>query len=269
MTDTHKTETTSQPRRTLRQRLRLLYSSPEQPEKSIRFSFFAFDLLAVLYFAVTTIVDVNDRFAWIDIAIGIVYLADFLGRIAIAPSKRRALLSFATLTDIVVLLSLFASAFIADLAFLRILRTLRILRSYHLIDELAREWPHLKRHEELIQSAVNLASFIFIVTSIVYLIEKGHNDQISNWLDALYFTVATLTTTGFGDIVVTDTTGRLITVFIMVLGVALFLRLIQTIFRPTKMYYLCPTCGLERHDPDAVHCKHCGGQVRIKTEGER
>ena len=31
---------------------------------------------------------------------------------------------------------------------------------------------------------------------------------IGNYLDALYFTVATLTTTGFGDITLTGTTGR-------------------------------------------------------------
>ena len=31
--------------------------------------------------------------------------------------------------------------------------------------------------------------------------------------------------------------------------------------------YECPECGLSRHDPDAVHCKHCGAVVNIPTEG--
>jgi voltage-gated potassium channel len=53
----------------------------------------------------------------------------------------------------------------------------------------------------------------------------------------------------------------------MVFGVALFLRLIQTIFRPTRVIYDCPDCGLHRHDADAVHCKHCGRVINISTEG--
>jgi len=56
-------------------------------------------------------------------------------------------------------------------------------------------------------------------------------------------------------------------VVIMVVGVALFLRLAQTVFRPQKTRYTCPDCGLTRHDADAVHCKHCGRTIKIETEG--
>jgi len=61
--------------------------------------------------------------------------------------------------------------------------------------------------------------------------------------------------------------GRLLAVFMMVVGVALFLRLAQTIFRPRKLSYTCPDCGLNRHEPDAIHCKHCGHALKIETEG--
>jgi voltage-gated potassium channel len=39
------------------------------------------------------------------------------------------------------------------------------------------------------------------------------------------------------------------------------------LFRPTKVRYECPKCGLSLHDADAVHCKHCGEVVHIDTEG--
>jgi voltage-gated potassium channel len=58
-----------------------------------------------------------------------------------------------------------------------------------------------------------------------------------------------------------------LTIVIMVVGVALFLRLAQTLFRPNKVAHTCPECGLTRHDPDAVHCKHCGTVIKIETEG--
>ena len=71
----------------------------------------------------------------------------------------------------------------------------------------------------------------------------------------------------FGDVTLVGTVGRLLSVVIMVLGVALFLRLIQTIFRPTRVAHECPDCGLNRHEADAVHCRHCGRVLHIATEG--
>ena len=63
------------------------------------------------------------------------------------------------------------------------------------------------------------------------------------------------------------TIGRLLAVVVMIFGVTLFLRLAQVLFRPNKVRYPCDECGLVLHDPDAVHCKHCGAPVRIPTEG--
>ena len=40
-----------------------------------------------------------------------------------------------------------------------------------------------------------------------------------------------------------------------------------TIFTPSKVHHPCPNCGLTRHDPDAVHCKHCGETLKIETKG--
>ena len=85
--------------------------------------------------------------------------------------------------------------------------------------------------------------------------------------DALYFTVATLTTTGFGDITMSGPAGKLFSVFVMVVGVALFVQLARAIFQPQKVRYKCKECGLLRHDLDAVHCKHCGTRLKIETPG--
>ena len=34
-----------------------------------------------------------------------------------------------------------------------------------------------------------------------------------------------------------------------------------------KVEQECESCGLTRHDPDAVHCKHCAATMHIKTGG--
>ena len=114
---------------------------------------------------------------------------------------------------------------------------------------------------------MNLGVFVFFVTALVFVLQFGDNPGIRDFVAALYFTVSALTTTGFGDIVLTGTLGQLLAVMIMIVGVALFLRLAQAIFRPQKVAYTCPSCGLSRHETDAIHCKHCGEPLKIETEG--
>ena len=77
------------------------------------------------------------------------------------------------------------------------------------------------------------------------------------------FTVSALTTTGFGDITLPGTIGRLISVVIMIFGVTLFFSLARAVLRPARVHFRCPKCGLLRHDPDAVHCKACGRFVNF------
>jgi voltage-gated potassium channel len=104
------------------------------------------------------------------------------------------------------------------------------------------------------------------MTAIVYQTQHATNPGIRHYADALYFTVTALTTTGFGDITLPGTGGRLLTVVIMIVGVTLFLGLLRAVLRPHKVRFACPHCGLMRHEPDAVHCKACGQLLNIPNE---
>jgi voltage-gated potassium channel len=70
------------------------------------------------------------------------------------------------------------------------------------------------------------------MTGFVYETQHLTNPAISNYVDALYFTVTALTTTGFGDITLPGTTSRLISIVIMIFGVTLFLGLARAVLRP-------------------------------------
>jgi voltage-gated potassium channel len=173
-----------------------------------------------------------------------------------------------TWTDLIVIVTLILPTLFDSLLFLRVLRALRVLRSYRVLADLRKESSFFKRHEDVIQSIVNLMVFVFVMTALVYVFQVNDNPKITNYVDALYFTMSALTTTGFGDITLEGTSGRLLSIIILLVGVGLFLRLVQTIFRPPHVTYECPDCGLKRHDTDAVHCKHCGRTLHITTEGE-
>ncbi len=58
-----------------------------------------------------------------------------------------------------------------------------------------------------------------------------------------------------------------INLFVMVVGVALFLQLARAIFQPAKVRHTCPDFGRTRHDIDAVRCRHCGRALKIHTVG--
>ncbi|MEQ8355637.1 MAG: ion channel [Kiloniellaceae bacterium] len=252
----------------LKQTVRLLYTGSSQRATNFRYGLIAFDLLTIAFFIVTAPDHPKPYILVADFIIGLIILADFLARLWIAPSKLRMLRQLYTLADILVILTLLLAPFIpANLSFLRVLRALRLLHSYHVLRDLRAETAFFRRNEDVIVSCVNLGVFIFLTTALVFVLQFGRNPGIVTYVDALYFTVATLTTTGFGDITMEGDVGRLLAVFIMVVGVALFLRLAQTIFQPRKIRHTCPDCGLTRHDPDAVHCKHCGNTIKIETEG--
>lgn len=248
--------------------MELLYTGRSRNAALFRYALIAFDIFTIGFFITTIPMEPTVTIFICDSVIGLLILCDFLARLWIAPDKIRMLRQIYTAADIFVILSLLLAPLVGqDLVFLRVLRALRLLHSYHVLRDLRRDTPFFRQNEDVILGAVNLGVFVFFVTALVFVLQFGDNPGIQNFVAALYFTVSALTTTGFGDIVLTGTMGQLLAVVIMVVGVALFLRLAQAIFRPQKVAYDCPSCGLKRHDPDAIHCKHCGEPLKIETEG--
>ena len=249
------------------ERLRYWYESDSRPAHRFRYGLLAFDILTVVFVVASSFA----RDIWwveaLDVVFGLLILADFAARLLISRHRLRDLLHPATWADVVAILS-----FLAPLAgeaggFLRVLRTLRLLQTYQLLSRLRADSPWFRRNEELALAVVHLVVFLFVMTGLVYETQHWTNPQIGNYVDALYFTVTALTTTGFGDITLQGTTGRLISVVIMIFGVTLFLRLLRSLLQSQKVRFPCPDCGLQRHDADAVHCKACGRVLNIPDEG--
>jgi len=251
----------------LYQRIDSLYHGSSRQANRFRIGLLAFDIITVLYFIAASFFHHVDDLHIVEEAIGIIYLAEMMARLTVSKHRLRELFHPVGLADLVVIVSLLTPSLVENFVFLRVIRALRLLRSYHILKSLRQQSRFVRLHEDIIFSIVNLLVFIFIVTAIVYVMQIGRNPAIHNYVDALYFTVAALTTTGFGDITLVGTGGHMLAVLIMIFGISLFVRLIQTVFRPEKVRYECPVCGLTRHDNDAIHCKHCGGVLHIKTEG--
>ena len=95
-----------------------------------------------------------------------------------------------------------------------------------------------------------LLTFVFVATGFVYASFARTHPGIDGYVDALYFTVATLTTTGFGDIILPGAWGKLISIVIMITGITLFVRLAQTAVPAAqgalRLPHLRPACATTR-----------------------
>ncbi len=74
-----------------------------------------------------------------------------------------------------------------------------------------------------------LFSVVFVFGTSAYLLEHGHNPSFKEISDGLWWAFVTLTTVGYGDIVPITSAGRIVGVFTMIFGIAVYSLMIANI----------------------------------------
>lgn len=74
------------------------------------------------------------------------------------------------------------------------------------------------------RALLTLVAFMVGIGTVVYRFVES-----LSWTDALYFSVATITTVGYGDIYPHTTAGKLFTVFYILVGLGLLLGMVTTL----------------------------------------
>ncbi len=249
----------------LRRRLRSLYFGSHPGAIRFQIGMALLDIAIIGFFIASPHIGRGNVFLFIDYSIALLIAFELAARALIAPNLRYWLSRGMTWVDIVILATLLFPNLLSSFAFLRFLRVWALGQSKLLKLLLLR--AGYGRVEEVVQACVNLLTFLFLVTGFVYTTFYGREPKIGNFIDALYFTVATVTTTGFGDVTLPGTLGKITSIVTMIFGISLFVRLAQAVVRPYKVFHSCPQCALQRHDADAVHCKACGHVLNIPDEG--
>lgn len=153
---------------------------------------------------------------------GVVLLAESAARALAARRPRRYLLSWTALADLLVIATLVVPVFLDQLAFLRLLRAVRLLHSRIVLRRLGRLFPRLRHRRSSVQAAVDLVAFV--TSALVHVRQHPVNPRIATMADAVPFTVAAFTTSGFGDVVPVGTAGRVLAVAITIVGISLLIR---------------------------------------------
>ncbi len=249
----------------LRARLHELYHGETREAVRFRYRVIILDLLLIAFFMAAPFLREFPAFLIVDYAVAFVLALDIGARILATKSLKASLMRPILWVDVVVLLTLLFPLWLFNFAFLRVMRLWSLFHSDFFWETVGRRYDDT-RWEDSAKSLATLVTFIFVVTGFVYASFAREHPGITGYVDALYFTVTALTTTGFGDITLPGTWGKLLTIFIMLSGITLFVRFAQTLIRPYKVRFDCPSCGLMRHDPDAVHCKACGIILNIPND---
>jgi len=204
----------------------------------------------------------------LQIFLGIYFIFELFMRFFIHKFSKKYMFKLINVIDLIIIIAIFERLYYIDNTFIHFLTSLKILRSYRILHQLSKISTKIASQKDLIFSILNLIIFIFFMSSIVFTLQVDINKNINTYIDSLYFTISTLTTTGFWDIIAEWESGKFLVILIMTLGTWLFLRLITVIFRPRKAYKRCKMCWLKFHEKDASHCKHCWTIIYIENEWE-
>lgn len=161
-------------------------------------------------------------------------------------------------------------------SFLVLFRLVRLLRIFRFLRFLGDEKFFFGRVTiPMLQVLRLITTFIimfFISAGLFYSLEAKANPDVTSYGDALYYSVVTLTTVGFGDIIPVTSAGRFVTT-VMILSGIIFIpwqagRIVRNWWRVgKKLRSTCEQCGLRYHDLDASHCKHCGHVIYQEVDG--
>ncbi|MEC9261263.1 MAG: ion transporter [Pseudomonadota bacterium] len=186
-------------------------------------------LFSVVTFSMETLPDLSARqrqwLRYAEYVIVSLFTLEYIIRIYLARDQLKFIFSFYGVVDLVAILPFFL-AFTVDLTTLRLLRLLRLAR----LIKLARYNTAFHRFTRALYMAkeelviFTLASFVLLYLSAVGIYHFEHAaqpDVFRSIFDSLWWSVATLTTVGYGDIYPITLGGKLFTFCVLMIGLGL------------------------------------------------
>lgn len=202
----------------------------------------------------------------------ILFSVEYLLRLYSTEHSVKYSTSFFGIVDLLAILPTYLSIFIPGAQSLLVIRGLRLLRIFRVF-KLSRYLGEASvLSEAFIQSKTRIVVFLTAITVLsfitgagMYLVE-GPAHGFTSIPQSVYWAITTLTGTGYGDTVPITPLGKVLAIFIMVMGYSLII--VPTGIISTELMKIgdvttqaCKNCSKEGHDFNAKFCKHCGFEL--------
>lgn len=202
------------------------------------------------------------------------FTIEYLLRLYCSPKPAAYAKSFYGVVDLLAILPTYLSIFFPSASFMGVIRLLRVMRIFRIL-KLVR---YLQDSNLLMRSLLMARRkiFIFFTTvailvtifgALIYVIE-GPENGFTSIPQSIYWAIVTITTVGYGDLVPQTSWGKGIASLTMLLGYSILAVPTGIItaelnqeMNSHRTLVKCPNCSRAGHEPDAMHCKHCGSQL--------
>ena len=210
----------------------------------------------------------------------LLFTAEYVMRLLVVRRPLRYALSWWGIIDLLSILPTYLSVLFPGSQTLLVVRILRMLRLFRIL----KLTQYVEESGVLMRSLVRgrrkiflfvavLMTIAVIFGSLMYVIE-GPQSGFATIPTGMYWAIVTMTTVGYGDISPQTPLGRMIASLLMLIGYSIIavptgiftVELAKTLREdaldePRHDRRGCPECGLEGHEPAALHCRQCGARL--------
>ena len=233
-------------------------------------------LLSVLVVSVESIASFREQWGMhlraLEWTLTALFTVEYIARLVVVRKPKTYAVSFYGVIDLLAILPSYLSFFFGgfqSLLVLRVIRLLRVARIFRILN--------LIREARMLNMALRAAigkitvfmgavlTIVVVVGGVMYVVE-GQQSGFTSIPQACYWTIVTMTTVGYGDIVPQTNLGRMIASVVMIAGYALIavptgIVTVELSKLPALNTQACPDCGRAGHEDRANHCMFCGSSL--------
>ena len=200
------------------------------------------------------------------------FTIEYFMRIYTVYSPRYYVTSFFGVVDLFSILPSYLTLLVPGMHSLMIIRALRLMRVFRIfkLDGFIDQGnlilnALLESRKKIMVFTIFILIMVCIFGSIMYLIERGVNENFDSIPRSMYWAIVTITTVGYGDISPSTSLGQFIATIIMLMGYVI-IAVPTGIVTSSLMHQKnkdrntisCPNCAKEGHDMEAKYCDRCG-----------
>ena len=201
------------------------------------------------------------------------FTLEYLARLWCAPEPRRYAMSALGIVDLLAVLPTYALLLTAgpvhggSIRMLRLMRVFRVLKMAQHVGEANVLLDALfASRSKILAFLTSVVALVCIEGTLMYMVEFGANPGITSIPEAIYWSIVTVTTVGYGDVVPVTTGGRVLAAGIMMTGFAVLAvptaivttEIARHVARQRPTGRPCGRCAYEPLDVEARYCARCG-----------